>query len=1070
MRLKRITATPHPTGNRIDLTWVNPDPDRYPGVRVVRREGTYPTSAEKHLLDLDLSFQSDLDNSTLSLALQQEFLRGQVALSDQATIVVELPGRKWRVLDGAQEYVARKNATEINVYDESILVADSFIFSLTLGFRRGLDRNRLSRALRQRFSDHRVALSDQAATIVELLGRKWRITDGIQEYVVRRSRTALNVYDENLLVADQFLFSLALGLQSVAGDGALPLVLRKGFSDHQVSLSDQARIILDLPGRKWRVVDGAQEYTIRKNATALDVYSDLGFAADRNLRGETVYYYALFPHQGDLSEVQLDRHNRAAAMATAPYDVAGQMYDLLPRIYHRYDTALPKPDGVSEEDRQKGQLRRFLDLPGSQLDQLYSFARAALNLYYLDKVDGRLLPLLAQWVGWETDYKQEIDAQRNEIRNAPSIYERIGIIPTVEATVKRILGWESRTKEFVHNVFLSNRPERLNLWASQRGSNGEWEAPTEPLSLDFAYAGRPTAIRDVRDGNETVWLFYHRPRKNQADSPNPWDIWYKTLSRFIIASEFRGDLDQGAVSTGLQRVFAEQGFSLAQRATIESKDGAWQITDVDNGETYTVKEERDRLNVYHWAPSRPLTHRTRLDKHPTAVTLGGTTWVLWESYDEAKRTWRIDYRTRGGDGAWSPIATLADPEAGAQPERRQPCAVVDRADVLWLFWLEKVEARWQLKYNRHDGPDWDEESIRLFPSSAKSFPLDDNGKSVQSDVFAFADPDSRLWLFWARKVKAPNDESDQTEATAGKPNQTRWQIAYRFTAGIDGWSPIYTLPQEPADYDCREPAVVWNETEGTIELFWSSNRDGSWSIWHGTLDTTTHECGMAERITDNPYSQRDPLPISLSAGTLLVYRSNESLTYASAVYGATETFDARYAGCTTVDTRNLPKIALQGQYEDFQTYTYDTGQNGVPTNQDWYARDTVGIYLASDIEDPTLIVRNQNLIENVLRQFLPIQVRTVFVIEPFGYQELVYTDDLPIGERVFDSTIPETYLGLGDDHAKGIVPGWVLMRAWGDEHPEPEHFRASVDFAEPPVDTRFRTWHADLELEDEPWT
>ena len=56
MRLNKITATPHPTGNRIDLTWVNPDPDQYPGVRVVRREGTYPTSPVKHLFGLGLSF------------------------------------------------------------------------------------------------------------------------------------------------------------------------------------------------------------------------------------------------------------------------------------------------------------------------------------------------------------------------------------------------------------------------------------------------------------------------------------------------------------------------------------------------------------------------------------------------------------------------------------------------------------------------------------------------------------------------------------------------------------------------------------------------------------------------------------------------------------------------------------------------------------------------------------------------------------------------------------------------------------------------------------------------------
>src|SRR5882724_12420147 len=44
MRLQRITAVAHPAGNRIDLTWVHPDPVQFPGVRVLRREGTHPTT------------------------------------------------------------------------------------------------------------------------------------------------------------------------------------------------------------------------------------------------------------------------------------------------------------------------------------------------------------------------------------------------------------------------------------------------------------------------------------------------------------------------------------------------------------------------------------------------------------------------------------------------------------------------------------------------------------------------------------------------------------------------------------------------------------------------------------------------------------------------------------------------------------------------------------------------------------------------------------------------------------------------------------------------------------------
>src|SRR5262245_46588153 len=245
------------------------------------------------------------------------------------------------------------------------------------------------------------------------------------------------------------------------------------------------------------------------------------FAKDEtDLKGETVYYYALFPYAGNPPNYDIDRHNRAVAMATGPYNIAGQMADLLPPLYHRYDTVLTNAAAVAPADRSQGQPRRFLDLPGSQLDLLYSFARAIRDLYDVERVDSRLLLLLAQWIGWQIDNRLETDAQRNDIRNAPHLYESIGLIPTVEATVKRLVGWESRTKEFVHNVFRSNQPERFNLWVREQNTGGTWSTPTAPLSLDFAYEGRPAAVRDQ---NGVLWLFYHTLKKGQ------WAIWYKNF-------------------------------------------------------------------------------------------------------------------------------------------------------------------------------------------------------------------------------------------------------------------------------------------------------------------------------------------------------------------------------------------------------------------------------------------------------------------------------------------------------------------------------------------------------------
>lgn len=708
-------------------------------------------------------------------------------------------------------------------------------------------------------------------------------------------------------------------------------------------------------------------------------------AVDENLKGETVYYYTLFPYQGDPPEYQIDLHNRASAMATAPYNRAGQMMELLPAIYHRYDTVLPKPPfpgEMSEEDKQRGQLRRFLDLPGSQLDQLYSFARAMLNLYNLDQVDGRLLPLLAQWIGWNTDFTLEVAGQRNELRNAPAWYKTIGIIPTVEATIKRLSGWESRTKEFVHNVFLSNQPERLNLWELQRDSSGAWSQPIAPLSLNFAYEGRPAA---VRGGDGTLWLFYHTLRKDR------WDIWYKTY-----------------------------------------------------------REDREPK----WAPSQPLTNRTQLDKHPTAAVQGGKLWVFWDVYDETEQKSHIHYRTRTGE-VWSAIETN-EPFTNTPNERKTPSVVVDNTDGLWLFWLEKVGPRWQLQYNRYDGIAW---------SSVVSFPLDGvNDPRVQGAPFVLFHPTDathRLWVFWARQE--PTSE----------PDQTRWDIAYRVKEDIDptvtsDWRPIQLLTKAPpdADYGDREPSALVNAT-GDIELFWSSNQGGSWSIWSSTLDLATNLWESAEQISSNPYSQRDPLPFAINDKTLLIYRSNESLTYTSNVYRATETVDFRYAGSTTVDTHNIVKIGLRGQFEDFQSYTYDAGQNGQQTDKDWYSRGTVGIYLTPFTEDKDLINRNQTLVKKVLKQFLPIQVRPVFIIEPVLYKELIYTYDFPsaepqslIAEQFSDiiaTTAREVYSGLVDSH-QDTIPGWIWLRSWNEEYSD----HHTVDFSATPIDTKFRTWHIGL--------
>jgi hypothetical protein len=377
----------------------------------------------------------------------------------------------------------------------------------------------------------------------------------------------------------------------------------------------------------------------------------------------------------------------------------------------------------------------------------------------------------------------------------------------------------------------------------------------------------------------------------------------------------------------------------------------------------------------------------------------------------------------------------------------------------WLFWLEKtgkITGSWQLKYNRHSGAEWNAATISNFLETASAFPLDGGEEPrVEDDLFVLFHPTDAarpLWLFWARQGA-----------------DGRAEIAFRVKQSLDpaaaDGEAIQTLPHAGTDSHDREPGGLVNAS-GQIELFWSSNLHGSWSIWRNTLEPATGAWGASERVTPDPYTQRNPLPVAGAADDdlWLIYRSNESLAYKSTLYHATATRDNRYAGSTTVDTRNRAKLALHRQFADFQTYTYDSGSQGQRTNENWYGRDTVGVYLTPNTEDQNLILRNQAVLANILQQFLPVQVRPIFVIEPAIYPEQIYTYDFPneaeqhrIGERFFDQAsgqLFELYPEVDEGH-QDRLPGWRWLRVWSPTTGDAK----SVDFATHPIDTQQRTWH-----------
>jgi phage tail-like protein len=616
--------------------------------------------------------------------------------------------------------------------------------------------------------------------------------------------------------------------------------------------------------------------------------------SDKGLRGETTYYYTFFP-ESDTEPAQPDARNQVAAMASAPYDIGGLMYGLLPEIYRRYDTATvlsgPAATRLRDDDRDHGMLRRFLDVTGNQFDQLYSLARAALRLHDIDHVDGALLPLLAQWIGWHIDHAAALATQRNEIRFAPWLYQGTGTAPTIAATTQRLTGRGCRLKEYVYNVARTNVPERLNLWTSTRTTAGQWGAP-ELLSVNFAYEGRAAAVRGP--DNASTLLLYHTYRRHG------WDVWCKRLTR----------------------------------------DG--------------------------WSASEPLVDRRGVDKNPTAAFAGDTLWVFWQTSNPSAGDgrWRIAFRTfaapanGGADTAWSETAVFGDPDS----ERRAPVAVADDGGGLWLFWQERVDGRWRLRYNRHDGTHWQLDDPGDMPAEADEPATWDEDLAV---LFHSGAAMPRLWLVWTRRQYTADGDS--------------WSLVYRTKNGIDpatnDWSAESALPSPPAGVHDREPAV--RATADGIELYFSSTRLGGWSILTTRLDHAANTWASVGPVVNSPFTDRAPTVIGTDDATILVYRSNRSLSYSS---GAT--LDTRYGGTTTVLKSDAAKFALRGAYADFQTYTYDTRGTARPARTA-SSRDTIGVSVHPPPEDADAdeVQAAVARLAAVLPEYLPITAHALVLDE-----------------------------------------------------------------------------------------
>src|SRR5260221_1475203 len=253
-------------------------------------------------------------------------------------------------------------------------------------------------------------------------------------------------------------------------------------------------------------------------------FRDTG-APRSSLRGETIYYYAVVARDSGAGQFP----TFVSAVATSPFQSGSYLYENLPGIYRTYDTSLPAPGAVADPaDERKGQLLRFVEMFGLQFDQLRSFTGGMRSFFDTRRIDGNLLPLLAQWIGWQPDFTLSFAKQRNEVDYAPNFYRTTGVPANLRAMANRVSAWDAHIKEFAHNIFRTSEPEQLALYSMKR-KGGAWQ-PEELLTQDAGHEGRP-AVLLTTDGPR---LFFHTRQDVRAGevSPRPqWQILYKSFGQ-----------------------------------------------------------------------------------------------------------------------------------------------------------------------------------------------------------------------------------------------------------------------------------------------------------------------------------------------------------------------------------------------------------------------------------------------------------------------------------------------------------------------------------------------------------
>jgi hypothetical protein len=299
---------------------------------------------------------------------------------------------------------------------------------------------------------------------------------------------------------------------------------------------------------------------------------------------------------------------------------------------------------------------------------------------------------------------------------------------------------------------------------------------------------------------------------------------------------------------------------------------------------------------------------------------------------------------------------------------------------------------------------------------------------------AAVDAVDRTWLVWAGRE----------EAAAGLADT--WTLRLRrFDPGALawGWDPETAVTASPGGTSDREPSLE-PAAAGGFRVFFSSDRGGGRGIWWLTLDSMG-AAGPLASMPDDASESSSPVAVTGPSGrSWLFYRSDRWLVPSQV--GMLPGLDAPAraservpdagalrlrAGCGTVRLSHAARNLGRRRWGDFFTYTPEYPHlvsEDVPTDDHLYTRRTIGLYLRQARTGEPITQEEITRLLQLLRRFLPINLRVVLIVSPDPLVEFVYTDSSDITDAWQDEIpIVDVLDGLSDATAVSAPDLAVLI-------------------------------------------